>query len=56
MRLTKTVVAQVRYFETLYIIEDEKGERLFVGSEETGKRLLKLLKKQRPKVKRRKRK
>lgn len=46
MKLTKLTVARVQYYETLHVIEDGKGERIFIGSEETAKRVLKLLKQQ----------
>lgn len=51
LKIEKVVVAKVVYYETLHVIRDERGEQIFVGSEETAKRVAKLLKKQRPKRK-----
>lgn len=39
----KKLIAQVRYYETLYLVRDEKGERIFTGSEAMAKRVLRLL-------------
>lgn len=38
--LEKKLVATVRYYETLYLVHDSKGERIYTGSEETAKRIL----------------
>lgn len=37
------IIAQVKYFETLHVIKDDKGETLFTGSEIFAKKLLKIL-------------
>jgi hypothetical protein len=42
--LEKKLIAQVRFYETLYKIRDDKGETIFTGSEETAKKILRLLK------------
>ncbi len=44
--LEKKMIAQVRYYETLYAIRDEKGETIFTGSEELANKLLKILKRE----------
>lgn len=41
--IEKKMIAQVRYYETLYKISDERGETIFTGSEEMAKKLLKIL-------------
>jgi len=43
----KKTVVQIRYYETMYLIHDGNGERIFAGSEESAKRVLKLLNAQR---------
>lgn len=42
--LEKKMFVKVRYYETLHCIQDEYGETIFTGSEETAKRLLAILK------------
>ena len=38
------MIAVVRYYETLYLIRDEAGERIYTGNDEaTAKRILKTL-------------
>lgn len=32
--LEKKMVAQVRYYETLYVIRDGQGERVYTGTDE----------------------
>ncbi len=41
--IEKKLIAAVRYYETLYLIHDDKGERIYTGSEESAKRILALL-------------
>ncbi len=43
-KLEKKMIAQVRYYEILHVIRDEKGETIFTGSEELAKKLIKILK------------
>ncbi len=40
----KKLIAQIRFFEELHVIRDERGETIFTGTEEMAKRILKLLK------------
>lgn len=42
-RLEKKLIAQVRFYETLYLVRDDRGERIYTGSEETARRILKAL-------------
>lgn len=51
-KVEKTMIAQVKYYETLHVIKDEKGQTIFTGNEELAQRILKLLNK--PKRKARK--
>lgn len=56
----RKLIAQIRFFETLHVIRDERGETIFTGSEEMAARILKVLKgdrirKRRPASKKRKR-
>lgn len=39
----KRLIAQVRFFEELHVIRDERGETIFTGSPALAKRILKLL-------------
>lgn len=41
--LEKKMIAQVRYYEKLYLVRDERGERIYTGSEETAKKILRML-------------
>lgn len=41
--LEKKLYAQVRFYETLYLVKDAKGERIYTGSEETAKRIQRIL-------------
>ncbi len=41
--LEKKLYAQVRFYETLYLVKDAKGERIYTGSEETAKRIQRVL-------------
>lgn len=43
LELGKVMVAQVRFYETLHTITDERGEQIFVGSEEMAGRVKRLL-------------
>lgn len=40
----KKMIAQVRFFEVLYKIRDDRGETIFTGSEEMAKKIMRLLK------------
>lgn len=42
-KLEKKLIASVRYYETLYLIHDTQGERVYTGSEESARKILKLL-------------
>jgi hypothetical protein len=44
--IEKKLIAQVRFYEELYVIKDEKGETIFTGREETAKKIQKLLEQQ----------
>lgn len=39
----RVLVGQVKYFEALHVIRSAAGEVLFTGSEETAKKVLRLL-------------
>lgn len=41
--IEKKMVATVRYYETLYLVRDVKGERVFTGSEALATRIARLL-------------
>lgn len=41
--IEKKVIAQVRFYETLYVVRDKNGEVIFTGSQETAKRIQRLL-------------
>lgn len=41
--LEKKLIAQVRFYETLYLVRDDRGERIYTGSEETARKILKVL-------------
>lgn len=41
--LEKKLIAQVKYYEELFVITDLNGEKIFVGNEETAKKYLKIL-------------
>lgn len=40
----KKLIAQVRFYEELYAIRDEKGETIFTGTKAMADKILKLLK------------
>lgn len=41
--IEKKLIAQVRFYETLYLVRDNRGERIYTGSEETARKILKVL-------------
>lgn len=41
--LEKKLIVQVKYFEELWVIRDQYGEKIFLGTEETAKKFLKIL-------------
>lgn len=41
--LERKIIGQVRFYETLYLVRDNDGERIYTGSEESAKRIQKLL-------------
>ncbi len=41
--IEKKMIAQIRFYETLYVIKDNRGETIFTGSEEMAKRLIRML-------------
>jgi hypothetical protein len=41
--IEKKMIAQVRCYETLYIIHDERGERIYTGSQEAATRIAAVL-------------
>jgi hypothetical protein len=41
--LEKKMIAQVKFYETLYLIHDEHGQRIYTGSEESAKKILTML-------------
>lgn len=43
--LHETKIAQVRYFETLYVIKDQNGATLFTGEKALATKILGMLKK-----------
>lgn len=53
-KIEQKTFVKVRYYETLHCIQDEYGETIFTGSEETAKRLLAILKRDAAKRKARK--
>lgn len=52
--IEKKIIAQVRFYETLYVVRDHRGEPIFTGSEETAKRIQKILIQTVPKKEKRK--
>jgi hypothetical protein len=42
-KMERKLIAQVRYYEELYVITDLNGEKIFVGNPETAKKYLKIL-------------
>ncbi len=43
-RLEEKIIAQVKYYEWFYVITDDKGDRLYTGTDEkTAKLILKIL-------------
>ena len=42
-KLEKKFVAQVKFYEVLFKITDDKGEAIYVGSEESAKKVLRAL-------------
>lgn len=52
--IEKKMIAQVRFYETLYKIRDEKGEAIYTGSEEAAKKILRILNSQGKSLKARK--
>lgn len=41
--MEKKLYAQVRFYETLHLIRDAKGERIYTGSAETARKVLRAL-------------
>lgn len=41
--IEKKLVAQVKYYETFFMIRDERGHMIFTGDEASATRILKLL-------------
>lgn len=41
--IEKKLFAQVRFYETLYLVKDAKGERVYTGSEEMARKIHRVL-------------
>jgi hypothetical protein len=41
--IEKKLFAQVRFYETLYLVKDAKGERVYTGSKETARKVQRVL-------------